>query len=70
MGWCISQENQVGYDGGGGTKIFIAWIKFAAFFIRKSSCYKWLWLDTLMYSGKLIFQQSTVCIVRRAPLGF
>ena len=31
MGWCISQENQVGYDRGGGTKIFIAWIKFAAF---------------------------------------
>ena len=26
--WCIRQENQVGYDGGGGTIIFIAWIKF------------------------------------------
>ena len=27
----ISQENQVGYDGGGGAIIFIVWIKFAAF---------------------------------------
>ena len=26
--FCIRQENQVGYDGGGGTNIFIAWIKF------------------------------------------
>ena len=29
--WCFSQENQVGYDGGGGTIIFIAWIKFFSF---------------------------------------
>ena len=26
-----SQENQVGYNGGGGTIIFIAWIRFVAF---------------------------------------
>ena len=26
--WSISQENLVGYDCGGGTIIFIAWIKF------------------------------------------
>ena len=31
MGWCISQENQVGYNSGGGAIIFIAWIKFVAF---------------------------------------
>ena len=29
---CISQENQIGYDGGGGgTIIFFAWIKFFSF---------------------------------------
>ena len=27
--WCVSQENQVHYDTGGGNIIFIAWIKFA-----------------------------------------
>ena len=27
--WCVSQENQVHYDSGGGNIIFIAWIKFA-----------------------------------------
>ena len=28
---CISQENQVGYDSGGGTIAFIGWIKFLSF---------------------------------------
>ena len=32
---CISQENQVDYDGGGGTIIFIAWIKFFSFEEKK-----------------------------------
>ena len=62
-GWCINQENQVGYDGGG-TLILIAWIKFVAF-KKHFSILSLVVISgsgkTLMYSGKCISQQSAVC---------
>ena len=62
--WCISQENQIGYDGGDGTIIFIAWVQFFSLeklFILMCSCYKWLWQDILINIGKFSFQQYASC---------
>ena len=45
-----------------GTIFFIAWIKFVSFkkkfFILYSRCFKWLWSDALICSGKYIFQKT------------
>ena len=38
--------------------VFLIW---KTFFICKSGCYEWSWLDTLIYSGKCILKQSIAC---------